>query len=896
MTYNRFYQIKQKIVQNLVAYHKSISEKIFFSTRNNTPKRLISFPQNPLPNRHTGFFIFFARTTFAWFTSKDEVTNRLSAQADYGVSIVESFTPPKNWVPGQEINKDVYAVNTGNIDAFVEEEVSGVVTFTYETLVEQFGVSGVNYEKLNNDSLKAAQAMEAGGYLIWNNAGVANGPVGTDFEATAPGDYIFRRAIDAETDNGGSNVTAEKYTLEGYHFDGTDYYKIRIAGNNEGDLTNAQGNIELGQRNYVTVNAAGELTTTPVIQYYTLSEVTGQPVSLKYVAAGNYLEATYKTAGPAGAAAPTTTYAVDAETAQKIVDYANIVALHDGRQALIDLGTAQITAQNTVKDAADTVATKAGAYADAYYAIHNATNGTQTLATAAGLAVYNYTDSTIYTQGLATAPTQVATNTDVSGGDKVIVITADDVDASTLGATAKTNVKKAITNYNTAEGTFNAKKAALTAAIDALHTVAIQAGTETEANVAALQEAFDTAANEYYAAAVALKDAYANIQTQVQDSGLLDNTAASQSVANLTTFVNQAKKMSDTGIASTDGTDGDYRNNLDYLIDAYETAAHDNEAAYENLNTKYEAYKTACADYRTAKTNAETDYDTAVSKFDTDKLKSRSTDELTAASFDDVVAAYVIEVTDTADPKAEENVTVEYTGDGADVEATYDKATLARTYNVATATTALTPMLTGTTNTDWSGTAITDTDYQGTVAELTTNQGTSDNNASQGAAAGTANAVTYTVAKDYLDDLEADAAAALDEAALQAIRDAANAEHTIKIKINLADGVADATNPTWSQFPVANGENVAHFYLNKVLEAGETSDMLIDSVELDGESTTPATFKDMTFDLNVALKSAQVTYDEDNNIVETAADSTFTNAEVTNIDQTTKAVTWAAKA
>ncbi|SDB58959.1 alternate signal-mediated exported protein, CPF_0494 family [Ruminococcaceae bacterium FB2012] len=60
-----------------------------------------------------------AGSTFAWFTSKDEVTNRLSASADYNVSITEDFTPPEDWTPGQKINKDVSAVNTGNVDAFV---------------------------------------------------------------------------------------------------------------------------------------------------------------------------------------------------------------------------------------------------------------------------------------------------------------------------------------------------------------------------------------------------------------------------------------------------------------------------------------------------------------------------------------------------------------------------------------------------------------------------------------------------------------------------------------------------------------------------------------------------------------------------------------------------------
>lgn len=41
-------------------------------------------------------------STFAWFTSKDEVTNRLSASAQYDVSIAEDFQPPEDWVPGQD--------------------------------------------------------------------------------------------------------------------------------------------------------------------------------------------------------------------------------------------------------------------------------------------------------------------------------------------------------------------------------------------------------------------------------------------------------------------------------------------------------------------------------------------------------------------------------------------------------------------------------------------------------------------------------------------------------------------------------------------------------------------------------------------------------------------------
>lgn len=74
-----------------------------------------------------------AGSTFAWFTSKDEVTNRLSASAKYDVSIAEDFQPPEEWIPGQTINKDVSAVNTGNVDAFVRMWLGGQMRLLNET-------------------------------------------------------------------------------------------------------------------------------------------------------------------------------------------------------------------------------------------------------------------------------------------------------------------------------------------------------------------------------------------------------------------------------------------------------------------------------------------------------------------------------------------------------------------------------------------------------------------------------------------------------------------------------------------------------------------------------------------------------------------------------------------
>ena len=180
--------------------------------------------------------LIIAGSSFAWFTSKDEVNNRLSANADYGVSIVESFAPPENWLPGQEVNKDVYAVNTGNVAAFVEETVSGTLTITTEVAKDAISANSVK--------LTAAEryAVEAGSYLAYkpdtsnkelgvqvvsmipdatNLEGYTTADAATDFTPDAAGLYVFRRSIgvDAET-------KVETFKYEAYYFDGHDYYKV----------------------------------------------------------------------------------------------------------------------------------------------------------------------------------------------------------------------------------------------------------------------------------------------------------------------------------------------------------------------------------------------------------------------------------------------------------------------------------------------------------------------------------------------------------------------------------------------------------------------------------------------------------------------------------------------
>jgi alternate signal-mediated exported protein len=65
--------------------------------------------------------VMVASATFAWFTAKDSVANHLeTAQiTDGSTKIVEVFTPPTEWLPGQEITKKVSVANNGDSDVLV---------------------------------------------------------------------------------------------------------------------------------------------------------------------------------------------------------------------------------------------------------------------------------------------------------------------------------------------------------------------------------------------------------------------------------------------------------------------------------------------------------------------------------------------------------------------------------------------------------------------------------------------------------------------------------------------------------------------------------------------------------------------------------------------------------
>jgi len=243
-------------------------------------------------------------------------------------------------IPGQEVNKDVYAVNTGNIAAFVKESVSGVLNYTYETVVDSFDPTCVTLNSTAVAVIDGATTHEAGGFLAWTDAidpatgetyevgpinsarnddvaDTENQPGVEDPQWTPPaaGNYIFRRSIKNGTAAQGSEgeegyvpATPSTFEYAGYYYDGNgNYYKI-ILGNETGAATfnpetgNYEFDINASQTALdVTPNADGTFDTAPDIKYVMLKSVENAVPVLTYKE-GNidgvdgdekYLEAVY---------------------------------------------------------------------------------------------------------------------------------------------------------------------------------------------------------------------------------------------------------------------------------------------------------------------------------------------------------------------------------------------------------------------------------------------------------------------------------------------------------------------------------------------------------------------------------------------------------------------------
>jgi alternate signal-mediated exported protein len=185
--------------------------------------------------------------TFAWLSSKDAVTNKLTANAENQVVITEEFNPPSNWVPGSEVKKKVSVTNTGSIDAAVQITLQQRIELHSTEDVDFNSDNIANYVSLDlNDPL--IQALKAGGQLItleydrdsktYNQSATSTDLVGTDYVPTKTGIYLFRRNGTIESDVIDENI--DKYV--GFYYVASEngigsYYELSAVKNEDGVFT-----------------------------------------------------------------------------------------------------------------------------------------------------------------------------------------------------------------------------------------------------------------------------------------------------------------------------------------------------------------------------------------------------------------------------------------------------------------------------------------------------------------------------------------------------------------------------------------------------------------------------------------------------------------------------------
>lgn len=744
--------------------------------------------------------LIIAGSSFAWFTSKDEVTNRLTANADYGVSIVESFTPPANWIPGQNVNKDVYAVNTGNIAAFVNEDVKGVLNYTYEKLETAPNTTkGVVLNKEDVAGIEGATTMEAGSVLAWTNTTepLGNKAVkedGSGWTPTATGTYIFRRSV---------NNAASTFTYSGFYYDATTgkYYKIVIGDDVYPNAVAGQFDVSSGTLGAgVTVNDQGIITDgIPNVQYVVEEKKENEQVTFLYEAqTGSYdANVAYSdTNHPArlvvtSAAAATSTdangntYNASANAARTEVDYLNKKGVSDAatekyNQAKMDYdyALALANARNTLVQAAQNTKD-----------VHDAAEGTGG----------TNADNTAKAQAVK----------DAAG---VILVDSDYKDIIQTGTT---NIK-----YDTL----------LSSVSTALNTyMTANPTSQVKANYDELKRLYD----EVMYTSTTDRDAYkvAQLLRSLNEDNLTPAQVATkvqqlkQELINLKadlgdykdTFANLATA------ASTNATGLDVATAIDSAKTAVQgimdkvdalLAAIDNSSSNMGLTKKSADYTTANANKaaQDAKVSAaDTAWKDAVDAYNTAVGSAKSTYEGLAVSpysnhADSIVpsaSGYSANGNTTSDP----TITV----------TTSDPATYPNYSGILTMGSVTAP-------TD-SYVAPTQTK---SVATLKTEMD---------------NAVKDTnAANKAYEDAKAKLTGSSD----------------IVIYVNLAEDYTD----DWTFDNSTSGTDTASFYLNKILDAGETSNQLIDSVIL-ADTVTAGAYKDMTFDLNVLLDSAQIAYAND---------------------------------
>ena len=930
-------------------------------------------PRKPHEQRRKRAIILFACQSFAWFTSKDEVTNRLSASADYGAKIVESFAPPKNWIPGQKVDKDVYATNTGNIGAYVGMDISGALSIVKEVTVDPStittnAVSTTTHTITYNDGTSDVTLDLTDDYStkVKGNQYCATGfneysdPNGTAYTIISDVSKTTTTTTDSDIFDCIELTNNERYAIEAGA-----YLAYKPAGdtiNKVGDLavtyidddavttttytykayksgTTADNNLEEQDVTFDSTQTLVDNTETESVAYregYT-KKVTkgGNDYFVKEIA-------------------PTTT----TTTTNKGDDFVpRAEGLYVFRRS-IDVDAAGFPGDTTrVSKGAESFTYDAYYYfGGRYYKVVDLDVTPDDVADIAGDGVQ--TDGNLDAN---TAPTFNFVK-EVTDYVDPVALEYDNANHRLIAtySAAKTGLDTALTtasqNLDTAEHNYAKAELALRRAIDDAASEDAQVRDLTTARDAA-KAARDAAKADYdakKAAFEALKQRYTEALTEFQ--GATGTAGARKEVADdidglvgtngkikieaydendPKTLVERASTTGTVAVNSKAGEYNEAKQDYDDFVAAHTINPISNPGGtVEKIEHIYFTYLQELAANATAG-----GYTYSVPS----TLTANSTKEALETAIKDAVAAIGYDKLKDFTPSADlhtyhallteyklktdnyEKALQEYVDDATKLNHIID------TLNDATPANPTTPL----NNVD-----LTAANSSGDVSALNAENGklyaklqeareafdgvTIDPvNAAYGEAGGAAKALkdaedALTQAESNLqngtnkvtdnDDVKQNLENAWKEyykaknalyAAEQA-KDAAQKKYDkngdLKIYINLDNDVlVGGVGGKWQALPTTVTGNVAHFYYTNILEGGETTTKLVDSVELD-KGVTQDMYKYFDFDVNVAMKSAQITYAEDNETITAEATPTNVGATATlaqpkNINT---AITWSA--
>ena len=865
-----------------------------------------------------------AGSTFAWFTSQDEVTNRLSANAAYDVSVIETFTPPTNWIPGQKVNKDTAAVNTGNIPAFVKQKLSGKMQVTLQQAEKTFNIDALNAENANPDTTKKKKyvelsedevdVIEAGGYLAWASngdtpIGIKKGEELTDetkqcylgevsavhsgisldemdpktndfysdlqFAPPATGDYIFRRVIDVAADG------TETYEYKGYHFEaGTGkYYEIKVI-------------------NGVLPEENGILTAAPTVYYgVEVTDRTNLPLRYEPADTRNYL-----LFQPTNTSNVIKKQYLESETVEG--DY------HDKYiRYMVDNGNGEFTTRYYVciEESGDP---RSGAKVGTIYTAlpDEGAIGTVTVKyDEAGKIIRDKFDQEIKTPDRLVATYEVGKSDDVFIGDPTALsdFTADNYD-SKIRKIAKSDKIIAEAKYKNEKGKYEINKNAYdasTALLTALaknekiladkqskvdDAIAAFTGTISKLEFSAPANTltkFTTGANTINSAFGVVSDSqlpkvktfiekvaaykkdpttakWSDVVTAyaaVRDAFTAGNTALETfekdiviawNEAALDEGLDQVIKISDLGEYTTPAN-----------ASPESQAIKDGAVKLINWEKDISAYQQAVNKYFASLSDVQSDAKYKLQ--DLRPLEKAYEDALNATA-----VKWVTNETRSGDDQTGLASTIVQGGSYAVDDA----------YKISANESAVTAVGLNAEKAVPIKNSISDDGYAGTaIADIT---GTNQFKIGDKVIANLYNDDGTLKQYDELvpDEVEAKNAAEADYNAKKAVYDRYETEHTnqdvnddIVIYINLANIGNGSEVDQWKLSPtLVPGAEEANFYYTSVLGGGETSSILVDSVELSGDTTNVA-FKEFDFDLNVTIDSAQVVVSEDGRFYESTA-------------------------